>query len=67
MFHRHNWIEQERFHTASNALTRFKNMDPRDVERFVFGVTTILYRCDPGNEWQKAGCGATRKEEILGK
>ena len=56
-FHRHNWREQERHFTGTTAITRVTNLDAEQIERLLFGVTTILLRCD---------CGAFSREEILG-
>lgn len=61
MYHKHNWIEIERFYAEPIAgPMEIKNCsDPHDLHMLTMGVTTIQYEC--------RDCHKPRKEEILGK
>ena len=56
MFHRHNWVEQERFFAAPVA-GQFEATG-YVVALMAFGQTTITYRCK---------CGEINVKELLGK
>ena len=59
MFHRHKWIEKERFYAAPMAgLTKFKTDNLHLGQQLTQGVTTIRYECE---------CTKSKTEEILGK
>ena len=59
-FHKHKWKEVERFYTQSYDGTRSISGAGQDLLRqVIFGMTTILYRCDK--------CHEMLSIEILGK
>ena len=57
IFHSHRWEESERFYAPPRHPINVKNIDVELMNRLVFGVTTIIYKCH---------CGDIRTEEILG-
>ena len=59
MFHRHNWIEKERFFAEPSDMTRLRSCSEYLAQQLIQGVTTISYEC--------IKCGKTRTKEILGK
>jgi len=60
LFHRHNWIEIERFETPPTEISSVSGGAPeRTIRELVFGITTILYRCSI--------CSGIKTVEILGK
>lgn len=59
LFHKHKWIENERFYAAPANIQRAKNCSERLFQELIQGVTTIQYKCDC--------CGKCKSVEILGK
>jgi hypothetical protein len=59
MFHRHKWIEVERFYATGVDVKRISGCDGEEFHRLVSGVTTIRFRCSI--------CSQYRTTEILGK
>ena len=60
MFHRHKWVEIERFHAEPVVKLKVGTcLEPFEFQKLVMGVTTILYEC--------RRCGKQRRREILGK
>lgn len=60
LFHRHHWIESERFYANPTAdlKSTVTSAPVMLVQQALFGLTTILFTCE---------CGAKRTEEILGQ
>lgn len=61
MFHNHDWKEIERTFTGTAKLGDSWGYSSEEIERFLFGVTTILWEC------QDKSCRKLRKEEMLGR
>ena len=57
--HRHDWKIIAKTFTGSRETFEAERVAMRDVERILYGVTTILWEC------QK--CHALRKEAMMGK
>lgn len=57
LFHRHQWRETQRVFTGPSGCTKIAEATQETAERLIWGITTILHRCD---------CGATRQDEIKG-
>ena len=58
MFHKHKWIEKERFYAEPHGNIKGNGFEQKDIERMTMGVTTILYQCE---------CGKVDTVEIIGK
>jgi hypothetical protein len=59
MFCKHKWTEKERFYTGGTSSFKGRVDDDQDIERILFGVTSILYLCEK--------CGKHRVIEVKGK
>ena len=60
MFCKHNWKEIAKTFSGTAKVSNIAGgVNPEEIERLVFGVTTIIWEC------QK--CHKLRKEELLGK
>jgi hypothetical protein len=62
MFHRHSWVEKERFYAEplSGGKISSSGIGSNDLlQRMAFGVTSILYSCRE--------CDAKKTKEVLGK
>lgn len=59
-FHKHEWTERERIvgEGVKNTV-KITNATPYDVERLVFGVTTVVFECK--------GCGELQTVEAVGR
>lgn len=60
LWHRHRWDEFARAYAPAVSLNAIgtKSLHDRTLERFMWGVTTLLWRCP---------CGEIRHEEVLGQ
>jgi hypothetical protein len=60
LFHKHVWEEKERFY-AEPVRRKFNltSVFQEELERLLFGVTTIIYKCK--------NCPEVKRVEILGK
>lgn len=59
MFHKHEWVEVERFYAQPVMKLKVGNcVDPFEFQKLTMGVTTIRYEC---------ACTKSKTEEILGK
>jgi hypothetical protein len=59
MFHKHKWIEIERFYAAPYRGGALTQCDRETFQKLRLGVTTIRYDCH--------SCPAVQYVEILGK
>lgn len=60
LFHKHVWKEVERFYALPQPRTVIKGYGIESlVQKFLLGVTTILYKCEV--------CNKQKFVEILGK
>lgn len=59
IWHRHKWIEVERFHAMPLVSIEIEGASAHAVERLTFGVTTIKFECRL--------CGQDKFKEVLGK
>ena len=46
IWHRHRFVEVERFVSRLDSLTRLSGGNPEKVLEAILGSTTILYRCE---------------------
>ena len=58
MFHKHKWIEVERFYAMPRDFKNLSGGPPEMTQQMLLGVTTIRYECV---------CTASKTEIILGK
>lgn len=60
IFHKHKWVEQERFYVSPNSMLQEVCVpSAKLLKELTFGVTTVLYRCE--------NCNKIKVVEILGK
>jgi hypothetical protein len=61
MFHKHKWVEIERFYAEGINIKKISSggYDLDEFHKMASGLTTIIYRC--------SACLKMRTEEILGK
>jgi len=58
MFHTHRFVEQERIYAGRVKLTGCGDGAVEDIERLLFGITTIISKCDE--------CGTLQTVEVKG-
>ena len=58
-FHKHNWVETERFFSGCCEMKTARNLGDLVLKQLLFGVTTIVQQC--------SFCHQLRTTEILGK
>lgn len=59
LFHKHKWIEKERFYAPPMGVGyELERPTERLARQIIFGITTIHYTCWCGEDWF---------EQVLGK
>lgn len=58
MFHKHKWVEESRHFTAPLQLESVSRVSTEAMERFMWGLTVVVLRCD--------SCGLLQSVEIKG-
>ena len=60
MFHKHKWVEIERFYAEPEGkIKSAKNCSELLFQQLIQGFTTIRYKCDRCNKWKSI--------EVMGK
>jgi len=59
MFHKHKWVELERFWAPPREGVKAQWITQEEMGRLCFGVTTILYEC--------SDCSKRKTIEVLGQ
>ena len=59
--HKHKWKEIARMYAPSTVVKNLRTDNDRTMEKVLFGVTTIVFKCSDES------CGELKKIESLGK